>query len=70
MPFVSRHYFGFCLPLVVAYIALNCYISLTDKPYYPHITWKGFKGIALPLLIGFSSYPIFKCIQITTRKRL
>ena len=70
IPFASRHYFGFCLPLVVAYLALNCYISLTDKPYYPFITWKGFFGIALPLLMGLSSYLIFKCIHILTRMRL
>ena len=69
IPFAGRHFMAFNLPICLIYMLLNMYITLIYSPYYPFITYRSAVGTIVPILLTFSTFLIFKCLELITRKK-
>ena len=68
-PVTLRHLWVFML-VSLAYLITNLTVTLTSQPVYPDVTWKGAKGIGLPLGILVAAVLAYLFLYQVTKAKL
>ena len=67
-PFLRRQY-PLMFLIAVVYLSINCIATLTDKPVYPPMTWRGPLGAVVPIALVMGATLIFFALEFVSKKR-